>query len=62
MSRVACCCAIIWAVAFLLLLTYWQTSEATEPGTQYADPFWPCAWIASWPASWFLAWSLPRYR
>lgn len=54
-TRIARRYATTWAVAFLILLAYWQAYELVDLGTQYANPLWPCAWLATWPANFWLA-------
>lgn len=41
---------IVWSVALGVLMAYWQVAEAAQPGTQYANPLVPCAWLATFPA------------
>lgn len=36
----------IWSWLFGALFACWTLDEATQPGQQYADPLWPCAYVA----------------
>lgn len=35
-----------FALTFIVVTAYWMACEWSRPGRQYADPLWPCLFIA----------------
>lgn len=47
MSRpLAATLALGWIGSFVGLMGYWTYAESLQPGQQYADPLFPCAFLA----------------
>ena len=38
--------ALYWLGLFVALMGYWTYAESLQPGQQYADPLFPCAFLA----------------
>lgn len=37
---------VSWCAAFVVIFGLWTWSELREPGQQYAEPLFPCAYVA----------------
>ncbi len=48
-----------WSLGMGAITAVWQYTEAAAPGQQYADPLWPCAFLATFPAFIAAAAALP---